>query len=211
MSVRQKKPEVVVFAGPNGSGKSTFTELLKPPMDYINADEIKKYLKCSDLEAAQLAEKQREDHIKQISEFCFETVLSTERNIKLLKKAKDKGYFIRCYYILTADPMINVWRVRSRVESGGHDVPEEKIIVRYDRALALVKDLVEICDICHIYDNSGNKPFRIFKKRKEQFFYDECKEWYYDDIQVLTAVYDMEKKNLNNVEREKNDKEKMNL
>lgn len=211
MSVRQKKPEVVVFAGPNGSGKSTFTELLKPPMDYINADEIKKYLKCSDLEAAQLAEKQREDHIKQMSEFCFETVLSTERNIKLLKKAKDKGYFIRCYYILTADPMINVWRVRSRVESGGHDVPEEKIIVRYDRALALVKDLVEICDICHIYDNSGNKPFRIFKKRKEQFFYDECKEWYYDDIQVLTAVYDMEKKNLNNVEREKNDKEKMNL
>ena len=107
--------------------------------------------------------------------------------------------------------MINVWRVRSRVESGGHDVPEEKIIVRYDRALALVKDLVEICDICHIYDNTGNKPFRIFKKRKEQFFYDECKEWYYDDIQVLTAVYDMEKKNLNNVEREKNDKEKMNL
>ena len=40
MSVSQKKPEVVVFAGPNGSGKSTFTELLKPPMDYITADEI---------------------------------------------------------------------------------------------------------------------------------------------------------------------------
>ena len=42
MSVSEKKPEVVVFAGPNGSGKSTFTELLKPPVDYINADEIKK-------------------------------------------------------------------------------------------------------------------------------------------------------------------------
>lgn len=42
MNVSQKKPEAVVFAGPNGSGKSTFTELLKPPMDYINADEIKK-------------------------------------------------------------------------------------------------------------------------------------------------------------------------
>lgn len=49
MNVSGKKPEVVVFAGPNGSGKSTFTELLKPPMDYINADEIKKNLKCSDL------------------------------------------------------------------------------------------------------------------------------------------------------------------
>ena len=124
MSVLQKKPEVVVFAGPNGSGKSTVTELLKPPMDYINANEIKKYLKCSDLEAAQLAEKQREDHIKQMN-------------------------------------------------------------------------LIEICDICHIYDNSGSKPFRILKKRKEKVFYDECEEWYYEDIQALTGICDMEKKNLN--------------
>ena len=197
MSVSQKKPEVVVFAGPNGSGKSTFTELLKPPIDYINADEIKKNLKCSDLEAAQLAERQREEHIEQMSEFCFETVLSTERNIKLLEKARQKGYFIRCYYILTADPMINVLRVKSRVEAGGHDVPEEKIITRYDRALKLVKDLVKICDVCHIYDNSGNKPFRIFKKRKEQVYFDECVDWYREDIEVLTGVNSMEKRHLN--------------
>ena len=84
MSAWEKKPEVIVFAGPNGSGKSTFTELLKPPVDYINADEIKKNLKCSDLEAAQLAEKQREEHLGQMREFCFETVLSTERNLGLL-------------------------------------------------------------------------------------------------------------------------------
>jgi Uncharacterized protein conserved in bacteria len=192
-----KKPEVVVFAGPNGSGKSTITELLKPPMDYINADEIKKNIKCSDLEAAQLAEKQREGHIEHTDEFCFETVLSTRRNLDLLIKAKERGYFIRCYYVLTADPMINVWRVKSRVESGGHDVPEEKIIQRYDRALELIKELVKICDICGIYDNSGNKPFRIFKKRKEQIYYDECTDWLLEDIQTLTAINNMEKRELN--------------
>lgn len=197
MNVSQKKSEVVVFAGPNGSGKSTFTELLKPPMDYVNADEIKKNLKCSDLDAAQLAEKQREEHIAQMEEFCFETVLSTERNLELLKKAKERGYFIRCYYVLTADPMINVLRVKSRVESGGHDVPEEKIISRYDKALALVKELVKVCDICHIYDNSGNRPFRIFKKRKEEIYYDECDDWYFEDIEALTDISNMEKRNLN--------------
>ena len=197
MSVLPKKPEVVVFAGPNGSGKSTITELLKPPMDYINADEIKKNIKCSDLEAAQLAEKQREGHIEHTDEFCFETVLSTRRNLDLLIKAKERGYFIRCYYVLTADPMINVWRVKSRVESGGHDVPEEKIIQRYDRALELIKELVKICDICHIYENSGNKPFRIFKKRKEQIYYDECTDWLLEDIQTLTAINNMEKRELN--------------
>lgn len=197
MNEFQKNPEIVVFAGPNGSGKSTFTQLLKPPIDYINADEIKKYLKCSDLEAAQLAEKQREEHMEQMREFCFETVLSTERNLKLLERAKGKGYFIRCYYILTADPMINVWRVKARVESGGHDVPEEKIITRYDRALALVKNLIKVCDICHIYDNSAGRPFRIFKKRKELMYFDECDDWYLGDICALTGVSDMQKKNLN--------------
>ena len=86
----EKKKALDIFAGPNGSGKSTFTELLKPPMDYINADEIKKNLKCSDLEVAQLAEKQREEHIEQMNEFCFETVLSTERNLRLLERAKER-------------------------------------------------------------------------------------------------------------------------
>lgn len=65
--------------------------------------------------------------------------------------------------------MINVLRVKSRVEAGGHDVPKEKIISRYDRAPALVKELIKVCDICHIYDNSSNKPFRIFKKEKKNY------------------------------------------
>ena len=170
--------------------------MLKPPIDYINADEIKKNLKCADLEAAQLAERQRGEHLEHMSEFCFETVLSTERNIKLLQKARQGGYFIRCYYILTADPMINVLRVKSRVEAGGHDVPEDKIVTRYDKSLNLVKELVKHCDVYHIYDNSENRPFRIFKKRKEQIYYDECSDWYLEDIQALTGICNMEKKNL---------------
>lgn len=197
MNELQKRPEIVVFAGPNGSGKSTFTELLKPPIDYINADEIKKNLKCSDIEAARLAEKQRENHLSNMEEFCFETVMSTERNLNLLRRAKEKGYFIRCYYILTADPAINVYRVKSRVESGGHDVPEDKIVSRYDRALELVKYVVEVSDICHIYDNSEEQPFRIFKKRKSENYYDECEDWYEEDIKLLTNVQNLEKKDLN--------------
>ena len=192
-----KYPEIVVFAGPNGSGKSTFTEFLKPPIDYINADEIKKALKCSDIEAAREAENQRESHLADGKEFCFETVMSTERNLKLLQRAKEKGYFIRCYYILTADPEINVYRVQSRVAEGGHDVPKDKIISRYDRALKLVKDVVAVSDVCHIYDNSEEQPFRIFKKRKNVCFYQECDDWLYEDIQLLTGISNMTLSNLN--------------
>ena len=192
-----KQPEIIVFAGPNGSGKSTFTELLKPPVDYINADEIKKNLKCDDLTAAKLAEKQREDHLQNKEDFCFETVLSTPRNLNLLRRAKKLRYFIRCYYVLTVDPYINVYRVKSRVAEGGHDVPVEKIIERYDKALAQVCDVVEIADICHIYDNSTEQPFRIFKKRKSEEFYDACEEWHIEDIALLTGSKQMVHKNLN--------------
>lgn len=181
-----RKPEIVVFAGPNGSGKSTFTELLRPSMDYINADEIKKNLKCTDIEAAQLAEKQREEHLAKGEDFCFETVLSTDRNLKLLHRAKAQGYFIRVYYILTANPLINVMRVRARVLTGGHDVPREKIIARYHKALRLVKDVVDVSDVCHIYDNSAETPFRIFKKRKSEYFYDENIPWSREKIESLT-------------------------
>lgn len=197
MVTGEKKPEIVVFAGPNGSGKSTFVEILRPRMDYINADEIKKNIKCSDLEAAQIAERQREDCLQEKRDFCFETVLSTNRNLDLLCRARVAGYFVRCYYVLTADPRINVYRVKTRVMSGGHDVPEDKIYKRFWRAMKLVPRIVNVSDICHIYDNSEEEAFRIFKKRKDAFFYDECDDWHVEDIRLLTGIENMEHKNLN--------------
>nr|WP_243165091.1 hypothetical protein [Christensenella tenuis] len=119
--------------------------------------------------------------------FTFETVLSTDRNLKLLEKAKKRGYFIRVFYIITHDPQINVTRVQTRVADGGHDVPRGKIISRYYRAVELVPALVNICDICHIYDNS-DEPFRIFKKRKDQYFYWENKYWKKPRIEELTGI-----------------------
>ena len=105
-----KAPEIIVFAGPNGSGKSTITRLAKVIEPYINADDIKRTTHCGDLNAAQVAERMREDAVNNRIGFTFETVLSTERNLKLLKKAKEKGYFIRCIYILTSDVNINIDR-----------------------------------------------------------------------------------------------------
>lgn len=199
MSGTDRKPEVVVFAGPNGSGKSTITNMLRPVnMPYINADDIGRILGCSALDAAQFAERQREECLTAHKSFCFETVLSTQRNLDLLKRAKEAGFFIRCYYVLTADPQINVARVNSRVSAGGHDVPEDKILSRYDKALALVRQLIPVCDVCHIYDNSLDSPYRIFKKRKDRCWY--CVEkflWLKADIVALTGIENAERASLN--------------
>ena len=182
-----KKPEIIVFAGPNGSGKSTVTKMARVIEPYINADDIKRTNHCSDLDAAVLAEQMRECAISNQQSFTFETVLSTDRNLKLLKKAKENGYFIRCIYVLTKDVNINVMRVQSRESSGGHGVPEDKIRSRYIKALNLIPELVEVCDIMHIYDNS-RKPFRIFKKRKTEYFYWENEFWNKEEIHRLVDI-----------------------
>jgi len=103
-----KLPEVVVFAGPNGSGKTTITKMAKTVGEYINADDIKKTTLCTDLEAAIKAEELRNEMIARKMDFTFETVLSTDRNLLLLKKAKEQGYFIRGIYVLTSNVDINV-------------------------------------------------------------------------------------------------------
>ena len=182
------KPEVIVFAGPNGSGKSTITKMAKTVGVYINADDIKRSSLCSDLEAAQKAEELREQAINEKRDFTFETVLSTDRNLNLLRRAKENGYFIRCIYVLTASPDINVARVKIREASGGHGVPEEKVRSRYYKALSLVPQLVDVCDILHVYDNTDT-PFRIFKKRKDVCFQWENDFWSNENIAILTGIY----------------------
>lgn len=187
MQSKEMQPEVIVFAGPNGSGKSTITRMSRTIGVYINADDIKKASLCSDMEAAIKAEELREKAVANKIDFTFETVLSTDRNLKLLKKAKENGFFIRCIYVLTAEPEINVIRVKIRESSGGHGVPEEKIRARYSKALELIPKLVELCDILHIYDNTVT-PFRIFKKRKEAYYRWENDYWDEDAIAKLTGI-----------------------
>lgn len=157
------KPVVLVFAGPNGSGKTTLTHGLSIFGTYINADDLKKEYGLTDLEAAKQAEALRNSLFGSGADFSFETVLSTDRNLLLLEKAKAHGYEVQCIYVLTCDENINVARVRSRHNAGGHDVPEDKIRTRYHRALALLPRLIGVCDKILVYDNS-DKPSLIFSK-----------------------------------------------
>ena len=75
--MKNRLPEVIVFAGPNGSGKTTITRMAKIVGVYINADDIKKSNSCSDLEAVLKDEELRESMVNQNKDFTFETVLST--------------------------------------------------------------------------------------------------------------------------------------
>lgn len=161
-----KQPELIVFAGPNGSGKSTISTPQWRIDPYTNADDMSREKNIDNLTAAQKVDALREESIKANQSFSFETVLSTPSKLDLIRRAKEKGFFIRGYFILTCDPELNIARIRSRVQSGQHDVPADKVRSRYVKSLANIPEFLSLCDVCHIYDNT-DEPFRICRKHKK--------------------------------------------
>ena len=157
---------ILCLAGPNGSGKSTITQYFEKVGVYTNADDVVSATGLSNEEAAILVDKKRYESIDAKESFSFETVLSSNYKLDILEKAKADGYFIKCVFVLTTDPLINVARVQARVAAGGHDVDKEKIVQRYYKSLGNIKRLMELCDILHVYDNT-EEPVRIIRKHKE--------------------------------------------
>lgn len=161
-----KKPMILVLAGPNGSGKSTITQYFEKVGTYTNADDIVAATGMDNKEAAEFVDRKRYASIEKKEDFSFETVLSSKYKLDILEKAKEEGYFIKCVFVLTVNPLVNVARVETRVASGGHDVDREKVIERYYKSLDNIKKLMGICDILHVYDNTL-EPVRIIRKHKE--------------------------------------------
>lgn len=64
------------------------------------------------------------------------------------------------YFVCTSDPDLNVKRVANRVLEGGHDVPEDKIRERYERAIAVLPVAAAVCDIVTLIDTTDD-TFRI--------------------------------------------------
>jgi predicted ABC-type ATPase len=87
--------------------------------------------------------------------FTFETVMSSPDKIDFLRKAQQAGYRTYLYFVATEDADINVARVQTRIQMGGHPVAEDKIRDRYVRSLELLPDAVAYADRAYIFDNSG--------------------------------------------------------
>jgi len=160
-----RKPVLIVIAGPNGSGKTSTTRLVikhewAEQCVYINPDEIaqSRFGDWNDVNAVRQAveycETWREQLLQERKDFIFETVLSSDGKVDFLKRAKEAGYFIRMFFICTDNPTINAARIAKRVMEGGHDVPIQKIISRYQKAIINAIKVTAFADRSYFYDNS---------------------------------------------------------
>ena len=99
----------------------------------------------------------RQKLIQARKSFTFETVMSSPDKINLLAKSRQFGYRNYLYFVATDNPEINISRIKYRVQTGGHDVPKDKIVSRYFRSLDLLWEAIKFTNRAYIFDNSGSE------------------------------------------------------
>ena len=132
----------------------------------MNSDEFAKHLSpfapdSAYITASRLMLRKVQYLFDRREDFCIETTLATRSLLKMVRSAQQKGYLVTVLYFWLNSPDIAVARVARRVQSGGHDVPEETIRRRYRMGLNyLFHSYMQLCDKWILADNS-NPPFDV--------------------------------------------------
>lgn len=114
--------------------------------------------------------------------FCFETVMSHESKIEMLRIANKKRYKTYLYFVFTENYLLNQLRVKYRVEQGGHNVEQTKIRERFFRSFQLLKPALENSSNAFLINNSVN-----FKVVAEQ--YNGKMKWLTDEKPEVLVKY----------------------
>lgn len=157
---------IFVLAGVNGAGKSSIggAFLRTSHRDYFNPDDAARRIRettgASIDEANAMAWQEGKLRLESAIEtgcsFAFETTLGGNTIPRLLREAAEAGFQVIVWFVGLSTPEQHIDRVRARVTSGGHDIPEEMIRQRWigsrQNVIALMPFLTEL----RVFDNSEN-------------------------------------------------------
>ena len=169
---------VYIIAGPNGSGKTTFAvkflpEYVKCP-NFINADLIAQGLSpfspgAAAIKAGKLVLEQIHQFANKGVDFAFETTLSGKLYVNLFKSLKKKGYKIHLFFLWIPDADLAISRIKSRVAQGGHNVPVQDVLRRFNRSISnFFKLYQDFVDSWMLFDNAGTIPILIAERKNSK-------------------------------------------
>jgi predicted ABC-type ATPase len=162
------RPTVIVLGGANGAGKTTSSRRLLAEqlavMSFVNADELARGLSGFAPETAAIAAgrvllQRVKELARERTSFAFETTLAGRTYLPFLRELKAVGYAVELHYFWLRSADLAVERVRKRVLSGGHGIPEPTVRQRYERSIANFWNRYRgMADAWWVYDNSGPTP-----------------------------------------------------
>lgn len=163
-------PRLYIISGCNGAGKTTASYSLLPEMlncsEFVNSDEFAKGLspfnpEKASIQASRFMLSKIRYLLKKQRDFAVETTLATRTLLKTAKVAQHAGYTVTLLYFWLNSPELAIDRVKARVQSGGHDIPEETILRRYHVGIDyFFHYYAPICERWILADNS-QIPFRV--------------------------------------------------
>ncbi len=166
--------DIVIIAGPNGAGKTTAAPAVVPQQlgirEFVNADEIARGLSPFNAEHAAIAagrlmiERMR-TLVRGGDSFAFETTCSGRAHASWLGKCKAAGWRVTLLYLWLPSPQAAIDRVARRVRQGGHGIPTEVVVRRYEAGLLNMRRLyLPLSDVAAIYDNSDEGRILIAER-----------------------------------------------
>ena len=163
-------PRLYIISGCNGAGKTTASYSLLPEMldckEFVNSDEFAKGLSPFDpskasIQASRYMLMKIRYLLKRHEDFAVETTLATRTLLKTVKSAQAAGYTVTLLYFWLNSPDLAVERVRARVEAGGHNIPEETILRRYNTGIYYFFKLYAPISERWILADNSQIPFRV--------------------------------------------------
>ncbi len=163
--IESNAPRIYVLAGTNGAGKSSImgAMFLEKGVEFFNPDDATERILSANpgtsrVEANSAAwyegKRLLERAIAEKLDFAFETTLGGRTITALLSRALSEGIEVRVWYVGLSNAELHIARVKSRVEQGGHEIPEGRIRARYTRSrLNLIQLLPNLTELL-LYDNS---------------------------------------------------------
>ena len=134
--------------------------------EFVNSDEFAKGLspfnpEKASIQASRFMLSKIRYLLKKQRDFAVETTLATRTLLKTAKVAQHAGYTVTLLYFWLNSPELAIDRVKARVQSGGHDIPEETIRRRYHVGIDyFFHYYAPICERWILADNS-QIPFRV--------------------------------------------------
>lgn len=154
-----------IIAGPNGAGKTTASKNLLPKHlncpEFLNADEIASQINSSNPEVAAIKAGREmlakmHQNIERGVNFAIETTLASRSYLRMVNKAKEKGYKVVLLFFWLDSPEMAQQRVRQRVAEGGHNIPPDVIERRYWLGLEnLFQLFMSSVNEWSVYDNNS--------------------------------------------------------
>ena len=146
-----------IVGGVNGVGKTTFIrghkELHPSSGEIIDADQITADLGGDSLVGGKATLKKIRKCLRKRVSFLQETTLSGYKTNATAKKALEQGYTVHLIYIGLDTVEESLRRIENRVREGGHDIPREDVIRRFQNRWDALSKILPYCVEAEFYDN----------------------------------------------------------